>query len=83
MLLLLIMFPAGFLLYSFVAVALILWLIFWVAPQHGQDNVLVYLGICSLAGSFTVTSCKVRDGPVCALAGQQHTCCAAAIRQRV
>eukprot|EP00882_Tetradesmus_deserticola_P030010 GHRQ01033662.1.p2 GENE.GHRQ01033662.1~~GHRQ01033662.1.p2 ORF type:complete len:118 (+),score=49.18 GHRQ01033662.1:786-1139(+) len=38
--------------------ALILWLIFWVAPEHGQQNVLVYLGICSLAGSFTVTSCK-------------------------
>ncbi|KAF6251194.1 magnesium transporter [Scenedesmus sp. NREL 46B-D3] len=48
----------GFLLYSVVAVGLILWLIFWVAPEHGQENVLVYLGICSLAGSFTVTSCK-------------------------
>jgi hypothetical protein len=55
----LLLFPAGFLLYSFVAVGLILWLIFWVAPEHGQENVLVYLGICSLAGSFTVTSCKV------------------------
>ncbi|WIA13133.1 hypothetical protein OEZ85_006728 [Tetradesmus obliquus] len=48
----------GFLLYSVVAVGLILWLIFWVAPEQGQSNVLVYLGICSLAGSFTVTSCK-------------------------
>jgi hypothetical protein len=50
---------AGFLLYSIVALALIVYLIFWVAPQHGTENVLVYLAICSLAGSFTVTSCKV------------------------
>lgn len=51
---------AGFLLYSIVALALIMYLIFWVAPQHGTENVLIYLAICSLAGSFTVTSCKVR-----------------------
>lgn len=50
---------AGFLLYSIVALALIIYLIFWVAPEHGTENVLVYLAICSLAGSFTVTSCKV------------------------
>jgi hypothetical protein len=47
-------------LYSIVALALIIYLIFWVAPQHGTENVLIYLAICSLAGSFTVTSCKVR-----------------------
>lgn len=41
-------------------VGLIVYLIFWVAPEHGTENVLVYLAICSLAGSFTVTSCKVR-----------------------
>jgi hypothetical protein len=52
-------FCAGFLLYSILALALILYLIFWVAPEHGTENVLVYLAICSLAGSFTVTSCKV------------------------
>lgn len=45
--------------YSIVALALIIYLIFWVAPEHGTENVLVYLAICSLAGSFTVTSCKV------------------------
>jgi hypothetical protein len=50
---------AGFLLYSIVGLALIIYLIFWVAPEHGTENVLVYLAICSLAGSFTVTSCKV------------------------
>lgn len=50
---------AGFVLYSILALALILYLIFWVAPEHGTENVLVYLAICSLAGSFTVTSCKV------------------------
>jgi hypothetical protein len=52
---------AGFLGYSVVAVALIVYLIYWVAPEHGADNVLVYIGICSLAGSFTVASCKVRS----------------------
>lgn len=51
--------PAGFLLYSMLGVGLIVYLIFWVAPEHGTENVLVYLAICSLAGSFTVTSCKV------------------------
>lgn len=49
----------GFLLYSAVALGLIMWLIFWVSPVHGSDNVLVYLAICSLAGSFTVSCCKV------------------------
>lgn len=48
----------GFLLYSIVGLALIIYLIFWVAPEHGTENVLVYLAICSLAGSFTVISCK-------------------------
>ena len=33
-------------------------LVFFVAPTHGQSNVFVYLGICSLAGSLTVMSCK-------------------------
>lgn len=55
---------AGFLLYSIVGLALIIYLIFWVAPEHGTENVLVYLAICSLAGSFTVTSCKVCCGAV-------------------
>jgi hypothetical protein len=55
---------AGFLLYSLVALGLIIYLIFWVAPVHGTENVLVYLAICSLAGSFTVTSCKVRIASV-------------------
>ena len=55
---------AGFLLYSLVALGLIIYLIFWVAPVHGTENVLVYLAICSLAGSFTVTSCKVGTASV-------------------
>eukprot|EP00879_Flechtneria_rotunda_P033054 GHRR01036577.1.p1 GENE.GHRR01036577.1~~GHRR01036577.1.p1 ORF type:complete len:476 (+),score=107.28 GHRR01036577.1:532-1959(+) len=48
----------GFLLYSIVALGVIFYLTFWVSPKHGSENVLVYLGICSLAGSFTVISCK-------------------------
>lgn len=52
--------PAAFLLYALASVACILYLVWVVAPLYGSDNVLVYLGICSLAGAFTVTSCKAR-----------------------
>jgi hypothetical protein len=64
---------AGFLLYSILALALIIYLIFWVAPEHGTENVLVYLAICSLAGSFTVTSCKVSK--LCHAVVQQKLYC--------
>lgn len=29
-------------------------LILWIAPAHGESNIMVYVGICSLLGSFTV-----------------------------
>ena len=37
---------------------LALYLICYVAPRHGTRNILVYIGICSLLGAFTVTSAK-------------------------
>ena len=50
--------PAAFIGYTVFAVAVIVFLIFFVAPTHGQSNIFVYLGICSLAGSLSVMSCK-------------------------
>ena len=34
-----------------------------VAPRYGRSNLLVYVLICSLIGSLTVVSCKVRAHP--------------------
>ncbi|XP_067889360.1 magnesium transporter NIPA1 [Heterodontus francisci] len=47
-----------FLGYICIILALLILLIFWIAPSHGSTNVLVYIGICSLLGSFTVPSSK-------------------------
>lgn len=33
-------------------------LIVWMAPAHGTSNIMVYVAICSLLGSFTVPSSK-------------------------
>lgn len=51
---------AAFLGYAVFAVSVIVFLILYVAPQHGTSNLFVYLGVCSLAGSLSVMSCKVR-----------------------
>lgn len=50
-------------LYFVVCVALILFLIFYVAPTRGTDSVLVYIAICSLVGSLSVMSVKVPPFP--------------------
>ena len=50
----------GFLLYCTTALGVILYLIFSVAPKHGNSNIFVYLAICSLIGSLSVMSVKVR-----------------------
>ncbi|XP_020385695.1 magnesium transporter NIPA1 [Rhincodon typus] len=47
-----------FLGYICIIFALLILLIFWIAPSHGSTNILVYIGICSLLGSFTVPSSK-------------------------
>ena len=51
---------AGFLLYVVLAIGVALVLIIHTAPRHGTSNVLVYVAICSLVGSLSVMSCKVR-----------------------
>ncbi|CAL8271629.1 unnamed protein product [Arctogadus glacialis] len=47
-----------FVCYSFLVLLLLIGLIFWVAPVHGSSNIMVYVSICSLLGSFTVPSSK-------------------------
>lgn len=54
------MIAAGFLLYVVLAIGVALVLIIHTAPRHGTSNVLVYVAICSLVGSLSVMSCKVR-----------------------
>lgn len=39
-------------------VILSLVLIFYVAPRHGQSNILVFISICSIIGSLSVLGCK-------------------------
>nr|XP_046155510.1 magnesium transporter NIPA1 isoform X2 [Oncorhynchus gorbuscha] len=47
-----------FVAYSLLVVLLLVVLMVWAAPAHGTSNIMVYVSICSLLGSFTVTSCK-------------------------
>ncbi|XP_026522750.1 magnesium transporter NIPA1 [Notechis scutatus] len=44
--------------YLCVVLLMLLLLIFWIAPAHGPTNIMVYISICSLLGSFTVPSTK-------------------------
>merc|ERR1711976_229298 len=48
----------AFLLYATVAVAVSLYLIFVVEPQHGRSNIFVYILICSIIGGFSVSCVK-------------------------
>ncbi|KPP78845.1 magnesium transporter NIPA1-like [Scleropages formosus] len=44
--------------YISVVLVILLMLIVWGAPAYGTSNIMVYVGICSLLGTFTVPSCK-------------------------
>ncbi|XP_034387614.1 magnesium transporter NIPA1 [Cyclopterus lumpus] len=44
--------------YGVLVVLVLVVLVVWVAPAHGSSNVLVYVAICSLSGSFTVPSSR-------------------------
>ena len=44
----------AFLFYAAATISVVLALILHFEPRYGQTNMLVYLGICSLMGSFTV-----------------------------
>lgn len=47
-----------FLTYAFLVLLLLFVLIGLVAPSHGTSNIMVYVSICSLLGSFTVPCSK-------------------------
>ncbi|KAL5188640.1 putative magnesium transporter NIPA7 [Glycine soja] len=44
----------AFLSYTASAIAVTLFLVLYCAPRHGQTNILVYTGICSIVGSLTL-----------------------------
>jgi len=48
-------FGPAFLLYTASAIAVSLLLILYFEPRHGQTNIMVYVGICSIIGSLTVS----------------------------
>lgn len=48
----------GFLAYAAIALGVSFFLILKVAPKHGTSNILVYIVICSLLGSFSVSCVK-------------------------
>lgn len=45
----------GFLVYSAVILIAVLVLIFYYEPRYGKTHLIVYVGICSLMGSLTVS----------------------------
>ncbi|XP_053311170.1 magnesium transporter NIPA1 [Spea bombifrons] len=47
-----------FLIYLCVVLLMLMLLIFWIAPAHGNKNIMVYIGVCSLLGTFTVPCTK-------------------------
>ncbi|PKA54877.1 hypothetical protein AXF42_Ash000712 [Apostasia shenzhenica] len=48
----------GFIVYTCLVSALVVFLIFRSVPRYGQTHLIVYVGICSLMGSLTVMSVK-------------------------
>ncbi|XP_043927992.1 magnesium transporter NIPA1 isoform X2 [Protopterus annectens] len=44
--------------YLCIVLLLLILLMFWIAPAYGPANIMVYISICSLLGSFTVPSSK-------------------------
>lgn len=47
-----------FLSYALIILAISLFLIFYMAPRRGTSNMLIYIAICSLLGSFSVSCVK-------------------------
>ncbi|XP_027013177.1 magnesium transporter NIPA1 isoform X2 [Tachysurus fulvidraco] len=47
-----------FVTYVTLVLLLLVLLIGWLSPAYGTSNIMVYVGICSLLGTFTVPSCK-------------------------
>lgn len=49
---------AGFMLYCLFVLSFCLYMIYKVAPVHGNRNPIVYISICSLVGSISVMAVK-------------------------
>lgn len=47
-----------FVIYALLVVLILIVLILWISPAYGTSNIMVYVAICSLLGSFTVPSSK-------------------------
>ena len=45
----------AFLLYTASAIVVVLVLVLCCEPRYGQTNIMVYIGICSIIGSLTVS----------------------------
>lgn len=50
-----ILMSAAFLIYVAATISIVLALVLHFEPRYGQTNILVYIGICSLMGSLTVS----------------------------
>lgn len=48
-------FGPAFLLYTASAIAVVLVLVLYCEPRYGQTNLMVYIGVCSINGSITVS----------------------------
>lgn len=48
-------FGSAFLLYTASVIAIVLFLVLYCEPRYGQTNILIYVGICSIIGSLTVS----------------------------
>ena len=47
-----------FIIFTVISIGIIMVMIIKFAPRYGNKNVLIYILICSILGSFTVMSCK-------------------------
>jgi magnesium transporter len=47
-----------FIIFTIISIGIIMVLIIQFVPRYGNKNVLIYILICSILGSFTVMSCK-------------------------
>lgn len=63
----------GFLFYVTFVVVFSLYMVYKVVPKYGTKNPMVYISICSLVGSISVMSIKVRHSlvPPCRLTVNQ------------
>lgn len=50
--------PPGFVMFSTLVIIVALIFIFVVGPRHGQNNILVYITICSVIGALSVSCVK-------------------------